>query len=465
MNTIFENVSAGSLPQPLRDALFGVCLVGVTALVWLGIAHPVVAPALALVPIIIIGAFRNAFLLGIGFILFSFFRVHEVLPVLMPLKLPLLLALGTVATLGWNIALGKTQPFWTKRFLPFLLFFLLVTFSIPLASSVSNSMGYWKDTYVKIAIMVFALAWLIRQERDFAMLMRAIIATALLVAIVALMNKANGIGLVEGTRVTIGRDIGSMLGDPNDLSLVLLFGAGMAGSTAMTRGLSPLERFFGLAVFIAIGAAIIATQSRGGLLGIAAVGGLFAQRRIKSKVLVGVIGAMALLVLHAAADVSNRKSGGAHEEGIDESAMGRIHAWETAANMAIRNPITGVGLNNFIHNYFDYTSHWDGKNHAVHSTWFGVAAETGVLGLGLFIWMVSSIYFGIKTASQRLARSKIPIPRMVAVSDGLLSGLAGFCVSGTFLTQGFVWPIYIMLAVMVAMNRFVEEEVQETAPE
>ena len=35
-------------------------------------------------------------------------------------------------------------------------------------------------------------------------------------AIVTLMNKANGTDLVEGTRVTIGRTIGSVLGDPND---------------------------------------------------------------------------------------------------------------------------------------------------------------------------------------------------------------------------------------------------------
>ncbi|MEI8597436.1 hypothetical protein P4S64_06830 [Vibrio sp. M60_M31a] len=44
-----------------------------------------------------------------------------------------------------------------------------------------------------------------------------------LIAVVALYNSASGIGLVEGTRVTIGRQLGSVLGDPNDLSLVLMF--------------------------------------------------------------------------------------------------------------------------------------------------------------------------------------------------------------------------------------------------
>ncbi|MGB0360640.1 MAG: hypothetical protein ACPGEF_04425, partial [Endozoicomonas sp.] len=40
---------------------------------------------------------------------------------------------------------------------------------------------------------------------------------------VAVSNKLNGIGLVEGSRVTISRHLQSQIGDPNDLSLVLLF--------------------------------------------------------------------------------------------------------------------------------------------------------------------------------------------------------------------------------------------------
>ena len=31
----------------------------------------------------------------------------------------------------------------------------------------------------------------------------------------------------------------------------------------------------------------------------------------------------------------------------------------------------------------------------------------------------------------------------------------GFCVAGTFLTQGFTWPLYILLAFTVALSHFV----------
>jgi hypothetical protein len=42
------------------------------------------------------------------------------------------------------------------------------------------------------------------------------------------------------------------------------------------------------------------------------------------------------------------------------------------------------------------------------------------------------------------------------MAQALIAGMAGFIVSGTFLTQGFTWPIYIMLALTVAVARRAE---------
>ena len=61
-----------------------------------------------------------------------------------------------------------------------------------------------------------------------------------------------GIGLVEGTRVTIGREIGSVLGDPNDLALVLMFPASFAVSLIATQGVGKSSRLLGLLAFVTI---------------------------------------------------------------------------------------------------------------------------------------------------------------------------------------------------------------------
>ncbi|MEG3696545.1 O-antigen ligase family protein, partial [Vibrio coralliirubri] len=187
--------------------------------------------------------------------------------------------------------------------------------------------------------------------------------------------------------------------------------------------------------------------------GCIAVIGIFAWKLVRSKVLLISVGTVAAVVLYLVAGISDRSSGGAAEQGIDESAMGRIYAWEAAVKMAVENPLTGVGLNNFFSNYFFYSSHWDGLNHAVHSTWFGVLAETGFIGLIIFVCLIVSL---IKTSRSTLARLKNSTteiaPELNAVAYAIYAGLIGTIVSGTFLTQGFNWPIYILAALTVCVS-------------
>jgi hypothetical protein len=44
-------------------------------------------------------------------------------------------------------------------------------------------------------------------------------------------------------------------------------------------------------------------------------------------------------------------------------------------------------------------------------------------------------------------------PTLFACAQSIQAGLAGFCVSGTFLTMGFTWPVYILLALAVALSQ------------
>jgi len=237
---------------------------------------------------------------------------------------------------------------------------------------------------------------------------------------------------------------------------VLLFPFSFALSLILSPGLSKPQRLFGVVTAIVLILAIIATQSRGGLLGVAAVITAFVWRRVASKTLLIICGALVLTSLFLFAGISDRQSGGAVEAGIDESAMGRLYAWEAAFDMALDNPISGVGIDNFHPNYFFYSNYWDGVNHAVHSTWFGVLAETGFIGLYLFLVLVVAV---IRSASKALHTikdnpDKFP-PTILAIAEGNLIGLVGFCVAGSFLTQTFTWPLYILLAFTVAIGHFV----------
>jgi O-antigen ligase len=418
-------------------------------------AQPLAGIAFGLIPIIIVVAARSIdypFELCLAFVIFSFFRIHEVFPVLMPLRIPNMLAIGTFASLGWHMFLRRTiKPQWSRELILFAAFFAHVTIGLPFATDRPAAIGYWQGTYSKIAVIVFAIAWLMRTESHFRRLMLSVVLAGSCVGLVAIFNKLNGIGLVEETRVTIGRSFGSALGDPNDLSLVLLFPMAFATSLAITKGLNKWERAIGIIGVPIIMYAVICTQSRGGLLGSLAVFGVIANHHIKQKLILVGGGGVAGLVLMLAAGISKRASGGAVEEGIDESAMGRIHAWNAAWRMALGRPFTGVGVDNFYQNYFFFSDHWDGVPHAVHSTWFVVIAESGFPGIIMF---VSLFVMAVKAAllSLRLLENAPGMPRALALA--LVAGLAGFGVSGTFLTQGYTWPFYIELGLVVALSTY-----------
>ena len=419
----------------------------------LAIAMPAAPVALAALPLATIFAFSNPFVLCLGFVIFSFFRIHEAFPVLNPLRIPQLLAMPTLLVLAWHVGLHKTiKPYWRPELTAFAIFFALVTIGLPFAINKPTAIAYWTATYWKIAAMTVSIAWLTRSPKEFAWAARAFTLAGIAIACVTLYNKANAIGLVEGTRVTIGRDIQSVLGDPNDLSLVLLFPLSFSVSL-FARRTGWLSALIGLAGSGLIVAAIIATQSRGGLLGLITVFAIFGSRMIKSKALLIGIGVVGLMGLFAMAGISDRSSGGAAEEGIDESSMGRIYAWGAAWRMALSHPLNGVGLDNFVGNYYLYSEHWDGHNHAVHSTWFGVLGETGFPGILVFFSMIVAIARSAYLASKKLDHSGAPMPAR-GMSLAILAGIGGFCVSGTFLTQGFTWPIYVLISLSTAVSHF-----------
>lgn len=430
------------------------------------IPHPAVMIAIAVVPLLIVYAFKNPFVLCLAFICFSFFRIHEAFMVLNKLHIPQMLAVGTLTVLGLQVLFHRIKVAWTPELKLFAIFFGMITFGCMVASGRDVAFGYWTDTFVKIALMVFAIASLAKRPQDFALATRAFVMSGMLIAFVAIYNHANGLEEVEGTRVTVGRSTGSVLGDPNDLSLVLLFPLSFAVSLVLTSRTPFFGRVLGLVGIVTIAIAILDTQSRGGLLGMVAVFGVFGIRMIKSKALLITIGVVGILGLFAVAGIGGRSSGGAAEAGaVDESAEGRLRAWGAAWRMALARPLTGVGLNCYISNYYYYQDWWEGFAKAVHSTWFAALAESGFPGFAMFITMV----FNTFRSSARSVRSLAPEamgdlydPASFGMAQAVLAGMAGFVVCGSFLTQAFTWPLYVLLSLAVAIGRYHERITAET---
>ncbi|WP_411991150.1 O-antigen ligase family protein [Agarivorans sp. DSG3-1] len=454
-----------SIPRSYLAVVSALLAVALISLVWLKVPNLLIPMALGVIPLCVVVVFKLPFWVVLGFVCFSFFRIHEAFPALYVLRIPQLLALGSLACLAWHLFISrKLQIFWSRELSWLMAFFILCAIGVVFASSRPVAMAYFNGVFSKIGLMTVAIAWLMRKPEDFSKAAIAFFICGLMIAIVALQNAAAGREMVEGTRVTIGRSMGSVLGDPNDLALTLLFPLGFALAFSLQRG-SWFIRLLAVCSTIAIIAAMLATQSRGGLLGIATISAVLAWRRVENKTLLISIGALALPILFVLAGVSERSSGGAGESGIDESSMGRIYAWQAAFKMALYNPLTGVGLDNFYANYYFFSSHWDGKNHAVHSTWFGVLAETGFLGFTVFCILVFKVcrlaHGNLHLLAKQQANANLGL---LACAEGVFAGLLGTIVSGTFLTQGFTWPVYIFTALVVAIAQLLRQPLQNAKP-
>lgn len=384
------------------------------------------------------------FALAITFAAASMFRIHEAIPSLGPLRLPLILAAVTGISLLWHLGKGSLRPRWTPQLVWFVLFFGLVTLGVPLATSPSAALAAWLDSFSKIFVMTLAVAWMVRHPLEFRTAARAIAVVGLIVALVALRNKVSGIELVEDGRVTVGRSYGSILGDPNDLAFILLPALGFSASLAYSAR-ARLERLiFGLAALLVL-IAITYTRSRGGLVGCLALGAVFAYTTMRSKSVATVAILGLVVALYIGMGLSSRVTASSVDGKLDESAAGRIAMWSIAIRMGIENPVIGIGIANFERQAFKVSGKWK----AVHNTWLSVLAESGIVGLGLFLGMVIST---ISTLFAALRSLPLDSHTYRCMALALLSSFAGLCGAGSFLSHGFSWPIYVLIGLTAALK-------------
>jgi putative inorganic carbon (HCO3(-)) transporter len=445
----FQNVST-----QIWLAAIAACLLAVP---WLFLPLPQLPLVLMLSVATLAIGIRYPTLILAAFLCLSLFRIHEVYPEINALRLPLVFSAVALAALAWHVFVTHTRrPFWSFELGALAAFFGIVTFGMIYADSGSLAWASWTDVFSKITVMTIAIAWTIRSPSDFELVARAFVLSGLLVACVAVYNKYSGIGLVNVTRVTVGRDLGGNLGDPNELALLLLIPLSFS-LAFVAQDSGPLNRVFGIVAAPAILLATIFTQSRGGLLGLLAVLFVFGAR-LRSKALLGVLAIVVSVGLYLAMGIPERA---ADTGGIshDESVLDRLSAWRGAIDMALDRPLTGVGLANFSNSLPKYHP---GLSMVAHSTWLGVLAEIGIPGFIAFIVLVAATGRSAVLSRRVLQLRQSGGDIMKPFSTALVAAFAGFCLAASFLSHGFSWPLYVLVGLVAAVSRYALESTLAT---
>lgn len=151
-----------------------------------------------------------------------------------------------------------------------------------------------------------------------------------------------------------------------------------------------------ITILITIGSIylVIAIESRGSAIALFATITLFIFLQTNTKKILSIlipIALVSIVLIPLPEGYEDRiKSAFEEQEELDHSAASRPHLWHTATLITQQYPLgIGPGCFSSYYNEFDPSNGYFGKNVSVHSSHFQVLAETGYLGLG--IWL--SLFF------------------------------------------------------------------------
>jgi O-antigen ligase len=237
--------------------------------------------------------------------------------------------------------------------------------------------------------------------------------------------------------------------NPNELAYSLVILLPLAAFLASRPGL--LSRLSLLGIALIFVAAILVSFSRGGLLGLVAVVGLYAWRK-RNIVLRGLMVLLVLLGLGFAGRFWTRGEDFQHLSN-DVSFQQRLATSKAGFSMFADNPLLGVGLGCSVVAWPLYAPVGLYTRGALvtHNTFIQALGETGVIGFAPFI-----LFLGFGLYHVRKQARAVSQPGLANLSSGIEIAIWGFVVCG--MSGGYVltWFPYILLGLAASVRRMGE---------
>lgn len=210
------------------------------------------------------------------------------------------------------------------------------------------------------------------------------------------------------------------------------------------------------ALWAAIGLTVVATlgtQSRGALVGVAAMTTAFILRspRPGRLIIPIIIGGIFVLVFMPDSWWARMESIGDYEK--DESAMGRLNAWALAFNVAKDN-LFGGGFTLETADIFRRYAPNPEFIAVAHSIYFQVLGQHGFIGLALYLGLWISVFVQTRWLAKNARNpADLALARMIEIS------LIGYFTGGAFLNLAyFDGPYYLMAALVIVRYKILGNE-------
>ena len=344
----------------------------------------------------------------------------------------------------------------------FLFFSAWLVLSVPFSIYPGGSFGFVTDDFWKLFLyFCLILAYGISREKINSMIWAFILAVALFAVIAFLHGGTGRFQFIEAY-------------DANENALLFVVCFPFAFWQVITmKGWKKMVTA-GLCVLLVIG--VISTDSRGGFLGLLAVGTIciFQYRRVRRVRLLPFLFIPALIF-----GVMFFYGGASYKERIESifdtktnynysSNQGRLALWREGVDMMIHHPLVGVGVTQF------YTAHGrlyraenGGLWQAPHNFLIQVGSELGFPGLIAYCFILAGIVKKMRRATARQNASEGKFSVDLVMSYSLTGAWTAFIVCGSFLSVAYSSIFFLLLGVSLAFLNLIAgpAEVKEAVHE
>ncbi len=223
--------------------------------------------------------------------------------------------------------------------------------------------------------------------------------------------------------------------------------------------------------FILISFSAIGTYSRGGLIGLSAIG-IWSFFRTKNKIpilFVSII--LASIVLYMAPEAWFNRMDTIQTADQDRSFMGRVISWKLSILVALDHPIFGGGFHSLqdLLVWLEYSLDFDklsfiptrlpdiNRAHAAHSIYFQVLGDMGFVGLMIFLAILflawKNTTYIIRHSKERMDLQWIhDLGKMIQIS------LIAYMVSGAALSMAYFDLSFAIIALTAVLRTNVDRE-------
>ena len=333
-----------------------------------------------------------------------------------------------------------------------LLLLLAALLSVPLAISPAEA---WDNFYefAKVILMFVVLVNVARTEWRFRGLILLAMTVTVMLSFAAFNDYRNGRLALGGERVK--GLLGGLFDNPNDLALHFVTMVPIAVGLAFARRGPLMKLIYGLCAALFV-AGIVVTFSRAGFLGLLAAAGVLAWklgRRHRILVTALMVVSLGVFTVAMPGDYGLRVTSIFGGDISGSVGARRDLLWRSVV-VALRYPITGVGLGNF---------YYRGAHDQVsHNAYTQVASEMGLAAFVVYVMFLVTPIRRLRRVERETFAEK-GRGRFYYLSIGLQASIVGYMVSSFFASVAHLWYVYYIVGYSVCLRRLYALEFGEPA--